>query len=135
MQNLFVHPVFVAFAFIIMLVMSIRLNKKLIPLSPILAMGMVVFVSAGRFAIYLIPFIGAAYGYLIAYTINILKIRSAIKTGISYVAVAIMLVAFTMLSNPMGGILFYFTPGQSITPPMLNTFKLLKERLTEGSSV
>ncbi len=139
LQTLFINPVFIAFACIILLLMIAKLNKRLIPLAPVFALGLMTFHSSIRFSIYLMPFIGATYGFLINYTVNLLKSgpfkNYSLRSILGYTLCGALLAVFIMLGAPLKGLTFYYTPKPSIDSVTMSTFDLLKQRLPKDSVI
>lgn len=74
--NLIVKDPFVSGGGIaLFLLFSVRQWKNLLPIAPVAAIGALSFFAGRRFALYLVPFVGIGYGFLIAATVRFLAAK------------------------------------------------------------
>jgi dolichyl-diphosphooligosaccharide--protein glycosyltransferase len=136
LATLFIHPVFVVIAVSILIFMAFKYKWRLIPLTPVFLMGLMSFVASSRFMMFLSPFMGVAYGYLIHFLSKYLPTkRTWLKEVVAYSTAGLLfLLSF---NNPVSlkGITAYYTPGQSIPPVLFSTFVMLKEKLPKDAAV
>lgn len=122
---------------ILFLISNIR---KSIALLPIFAMGLMVFVSSGRFAMFLMPFIAIGYGYLL-YIIShylIEKFGNNLEHRLEFTKAMLPLVlAFFILSISFGSnhTAYGFVPAPSINTTIYKDIAELKNKLPENSTI
>lgn len=105
--------------------------REAIPLLPVFLLGSFVFISSNRFAMYLAPFVGIGYGFLI----TVISERIFKKTNIKGM--------LNILAPSIFSLTFLFLPAlrpKILTVPVVSseTYKALmdfKERLPKGSTI
>lgn len=118
---------------LLFLVLAVVHWRKILPLAPIIALGLLAFESSQRFVMFLAPFIGAGYGYLL----TLLFIALFNKFELSKYAKEIMIYAFSFLfifviSKQTA---ISFVPSPSVPVDIYSTFLDFKDKLPENSAV
>ncbi len=107
--------------------------RRFIPVLPLFFLGMLVFKSSNRLAMYLVPFVGAGLGFIIDYIMKYLKkvfnLKELHKTLISCIAGFLI---FFMLS---GKTAYSYIPGPSIPVDLYSSFHLMKRIMPKGSAI
>jgi dolichyl-diphosphooligosaccharide--protein glycosyltransferase len=138
LKGLFVHPAAAVFAFALLALMAYRLNKKVVPLTPIFLIGLMAFVSSNRFVMFLAPFMGVAYGFLIDTLVRLIpedkKITPILKNSAGYIASALLALILLLPANVAGLRAFYLVP-PSIPTPLYSTFNILRDFLPKDSAI
>jgi dolichyl-diphosphooligosaccharide--protein glycosyltransferase len=156
LQNIFVHPVAVIFAFALLALLAYRVNKKTVPLIPIFLIGMMAFVSSNRFVMFLAPFMGIAYGFFIntlarlilkspstaaqngkaetAKTVAFENTKQYIRHTAAYLALAVIALLLLIPNKAAGLRTFYVVP-PSIPTQLYSTFNILRDYLPKDSAV
>jgi dolichyl-diphosphooligosaccharide--protein glycosyltransferase len=138
LKTLFVHPVAAGFAFALLGLMVFRLNKKLAPLAPIFLIGMMTFISSNRFVMYLAPFMGIAYGFMIDTLARLIpgekKPHLILKDTAGYLGFALISFLLLVPFNATGLRKFYIVP-PSIPTPLYSTFNILRDYLPKNSAI
>ncbi|MDR2104402.1 MAG: dolichyl-diphosphooligosaccharide--protein glycosyltransferase subunit STT3 [Deferribacteraceae bacterium] len=136
--DMFVHPVVAVFAFALLALMAHRLNKKLFPLLPIFLIGIMAFISSSRFVMFLAPFMGVAYGFLINTLLRLIpaenRALSIIKEAACYPIFAIIALLLLLPANVRGVRAFYIPP-PSISPSLYSSFNILRDYLPKDSAI
>ena len=120
--------------FILIFVLFARKWKKLLFLIPVFLLGLMVFKSGNRFAMYLAPFVGAGIGYLFDVGLEYYgkfqkkEMNSFKEAGIALSAVILSLVVFISQSQA-----FKFVATPKITPSLEKDFLKLKEITPENA--
>lgn len=107
--------------------------KKLIPLIPIFSLGVLSFVSSNRLAMYLAPFVGVGYGFMLSAVFN--KIFS--KTGVTRLlkVVAVYSLSFLVFFLITLKTTIFFIPQPAISAAVYRAFMDFKDRLPKGSVI
>lgn len=114
--------------------------KKAFPLIPIFAMGFVVFISSGRFAMFLMPFIALGLGYMI-YIISHYIIKyfgKNLEKRIDFTkAIMPLVLSFFMLSILFGSNMtaYGIVPAPSIDTTIYKDISELKNTLPKDSTI
>ncbi|SNR61103.1 STT3 domain-containing protein [Desulfurobacterium atlanticum] len=120
--------------FILIFVLFARKGKKLLFLIPIFLLGLMVFKSGNRFAMYLAPFVGAGIGYLFDIGMEYYgklqnkEMKTFKETGTIFSAVIISLIVFISQSQA-----FKFVATPKITPALERDFIKLKKITPENA--
>ena len=114
--------------------------KKTIGLLPIFAMGLMVFISSARFAMFLMPFIAIGYGYIIYIISNYIieKFGKNIEKRIDFTKALMPLVlSFFMLSILFGSnqTAYSLVPQPSINTNIYKDISNLKNILPDNSTI
>ncbi len=149
LNGIFIHPVMVFIALGAFVLLTVRNPKKVLPLLPVLAMGLLIFKSSGRFVVFMIPFLGAGIGYLLNFAAakipsSVIK-REWVKSAAAHGAVGLFVLMIALLPRPAGFAasysnqgktsVFFAVPQPSIDTDMYRTFNMLRDRLPAGSAV
>ncbi|MBF0518178.1 MAG: hypothetical protein HQK92_00455 [Nitrospirae bacterium] len=126
------NPVLTVIGLIFFAAFGVLNIKKIIPLSPVLLLGMVAFSGSNRFAMYLAPFVGVGYGYFISLILDSLyqtfKIKKELlKETILYASVFVF---FLIIIKQTA---FLLVPSPSIATPLYSSFKTIGRTLPEKS--
>ena len=132
-----------AISFIVGLILAIFFLmaniKKSLPILPIFLMGLVVFVSSGRFAMFLMPFIALGFGYglyiISHYLINSFEKRENKKALYSKLLPAVFSFFMLVILLTTNGMAFSFTPRPSIDTIVYSDISKLKEKLPSDSTI
>ncbi|QWR76329.1 hypothetical protein [Candidatus Magnetomonas plexicatena] len=126
------NPVLTVLGLIFFAVFAVLNIKKMIPLSPVLLLGIVAFSGSNRFAMYLAPFVGVGYGYFVSLILEssylTFKIKKeTLKMTILYASV------FVFFLIIMKQTAFSLVPSPSIATPLYSSFKTIGRTLPEKS--
>jgi len=112
-------------------VMAVVEWRRVIPLTPLLLLGVLSFYSSQRFSMYLAPFVGAGWGYLVTLALSWgfrrISLRWWLREGI--MAVVAFLFVFAVSSKTAVS----FVPAPSIPVDIYSTFLDLKKKLPENA--
>ncbi|MCG6552652.1 MAG: hypothetical protein L7F77_10020 [Candidatus Magnetominusculus sp. LBB02] len=105
--------------------------KKALPILPVFFIGLMSFQWANRFAMYLAPFIGVGFGYLITVSVSALtgKLKDTARTYIIYIS---SVVFFIVIINQTA---FFFVPQPALPVEFYRVFKDIKSKLHGGKPV
>jgi dolichyl-diphosphooligosaccharide--protein glycosyltransferase len=147
LQNIFVHPVAVIFAFALLALLAYRVNKKAVPLIPVFLIGMMAFVSSNRFVMFLAPFMGIAYGFFINTLARLIlkspssnetaafeNMKQYIRHTTAYLAFAVITLLILIPNKAAGLRTFYVVP-PSIPTQLYSTFNILRDYLPKDSAI
>jgi len=101
--------------------------KRLLPLIPFALIGLLSFVGGNRFIIYLSPFIGLGFGYLLERLISSFGSNSSLKLALP----AALLSAAAILASNVAS--FKFVASPRITPQLAAEFSRLSSLTPDGS--
>ena len=133
----FMHPVFFFLGMAGLALLFIRQWRNVIPLLPILGLGLLVFITSSRFVMYLIPLWGVGLGYIICAACDKLPVKAkALKPVASYVLVIAFVLTLFVLGPHVRGFIFYkFMPMPSISVEQYSSFISMKDMLPENSAI
>ncbi len=116
-------------------VASVRFLKiKIIPLLPILGLGLLAFKGANRSIMFLAPFAGAGIGFLIDSVISYIKIKYNSIEQIKLASVGIAFTAITIFGlSKLSAI--NFVPRPSIVPDIIHSFVQIKHKIKKADIV
>ncbi len=102
--------------------------KKAIPILPVFLIGLIAFRGANRFAMYLAPFIGAGFGYLITVAAMAVIEKFRITKAIALKSIVYVLTAafFILIINQTA---FFFVPQPALNVEYYKAFKDIKGKL------
>ena len=107
--------------------------KKMLPVLPVFALGLLVFKSSNRFGMFLAPFIGVGLGFIVHliwdYMLRKLKVHSVVKEAVPYVVV--MLLFFSI----SGTTAFSFVPKPSISSDIFTSFIDMRKQLPKETAI
>lgn len=114
--------------------------RKAMPLVPIAVLGLMAFVSAGRFAMYLSPAVGAGLAYLLyiltGYTLKLAKnISDKIIPYIKIFVPAVLTVLMLFIIVAKGYTSYGRINSASIHPKIYDMFKEMKNELPKNSAI
>lgn len=114
--------------------------RNAMPLIPIAVLGLMAFVSAGRFAMYLSPAVGAGLAYLLyvltGYAVKIAKnINDKVLSYIKIFVPAVLTVLMLFIVVAKGYTSYGRINSASIHPKIYDMFKEMKEKLPENSAI
>lgn len=138
--RIFLNPVCFFFGVAGLVLLAFRDFKRVFPLAFPFALGMLCFVLAERFSMYLIPFLGAGVGYIFSYAASKLPENVVPKVWVKQLASYALAVCFVLFvsiapADAAKGIIWYFKPYPSIEPVLYNSFNIMKEKLPEKSVI
>lgn len=118
------------------LLLVIGFFKYMLPLVPLAALAVMPFISAGRFAMFLGPIVGAGLAYLCVLLLSFIKSSSEksknlITAIVPFVAVILIALGINLSGN--SAITSILPP--SINPPTYQVFKDIKNELPKNSSI
>ncbi len=113
-------------AFVIVAILNWR---NFIPILPLFFLGMLVFRSSNRLAMYLVPFVGAGLGMIIDYILKYIRLKELHRTLVSCVA------GFAMFFVLSGSTAYSYIPGPSIPGDLYSGFKIMKRIMPKGSAI
>ncbi len=131
LSYIFNRPELTILGFIFFILFSLQHWKKLLPLAPVLAMGLLSFRGSNRFIMFLAPFVGIGYGYIM--TLAAASLFSQSKQKIKEMAVYGLCFIF-FLTISMKSALSY-TPQPSVSTETFRAFTNMKERLNKKSII
>ncbi|WP_420267053.1 STT3 domain-containing protein [Candidatus Magnetominusculus dajiuhuensis] len=119
------EPMISAIGLIGFIVFIIWNFKKAFPILPMFLIGLTAFHGANRFAMYLAPFIGAGFGYLITATALSLtgKLKDTTRKSVVYVTVIVFFVAIISQTA------FFFIPQPALNVDYYRAFQDIKAKL------
>ncbi len=107
--------------------------KKLLPILPVFALGLLTFKSSNRFGMFLAPFIGIGLGFWLDYLWRYIdkkdKIQFIVRNSISYTLIFIIFFALS------GSTAFKFIPRPSIEAPIFSSFIDLRKKIDKKSAI
>lgn len=114
--------------------------RNAVPLLPVAVLGLMAFISAGRFAMYLSPAIGAGLAYLLyiltGYAVKIAKnISSTVLSYIKIFVPAVLTILMLFIVIAKGYTSYGKTNMASINPKIYDMFKEMKEKLPKNSAI
>jgi dolichyl-diphosphooligosaccharide--protein glycosyltransferase len=145
MQIIFINPIIIIFALIGLGILIKRHLRAMLPILPVFALGLVVFIGSFRFVMYLVPFLAVGLGYLINFAVNKIpdsrlpaaihkrNFASASKDLLGYVLAGLLVL--TIAKTPLQGFLFSSAPSVAIPPITLNTIKTMGQAIPAGSAI
>ncbi|KWT90938.1 hypothetical protein [Candidatus Magnetominusculus xianensis] len=124
-------PALSAMGFIGFIVFSVYHFKKVFPVFPLFFIGLMSFLWANRFAMYLAPFIGAGLGYLIIVAASAFagKLKETAKKSVVYISTVVFFIA---IINQTG---FFFIPQPSLNVEYYRVFQDIKTKLHGKSAI
>lgn len=109
------------------------LKAKIVPLLPIIGLGLMAFKSANRSIMFLAPFVGVGIGFIIDVGVNYLKTKgslNSIKASlIGIVVAAIVILGLSKISA------INFIPQPSIAPDIVHSFVQIKHKINKANIV
>jgi dolichyl-diphosphooligosaccharide--protein glycosyltransferase len=140
LKNLFVNPAVAVFAFALLALMAYRLNKKVVPLAPIFLIGLMAFVSSNRFVMFLAPFMGIAYGFLVDTLVRLIpedkKFSLILKNSAGFIVSAVLVLLLLQPAKVAGlRAEFHAAIPPSIPTPLYSTFNILRDFLPKDSAI
>jgi len=128
-------PFLVVAGLISVFIFAIANFRAVVPLTPLLGLGLMTFVSSSRFSMFLGPAVGVGLGYIIHIIFSYIKINSKyseyIKVGGSMLTAFLLFIGITY----SGANTYRHVPGPSIDPKIYNFFKEMKTNLPKGSNI
>ncbi len=107
--------------------------KQFLPLLPLFFLGILVFKSSNRLAMYLVPFVGAGLGlivdYILKYVRKIVFFNKTKETAIACVA------AFIIFFSISGKTAYSYIPGPSIPVDLYSSFNIMKKIMPKDSAI
>ncbi|MBF0516313.1 MAG: hypothetical protein HQK97_04205 [Nitrospirae bacterium] len=99
--------------------------KKAFPVLPVFIIGLMSFLWANRFAMYLAPFIGAGFGYLITASVSaISKLKDANGKYVIYILTTLFVIAI------LNQTAFFFVPQPALAVEYFRAFQDIKAKLS-----
>ena len=126
-------PALTAVGLVLFAVCAVRHWRRLLPLAPILLLGLVTFTGGKRFAIFLGPFVGIGYGYLISLIVS--RLLRSWKSGqpfsplVAYAAVGLFFVSISGTSA------IGFVPAPTLSTQTISSLAVVGDRLPGGTPV
>ncbi len=116
---------------ILILPLIVFKNIKIVPLLPVFLLGMISFVSSNRFVMYLAPFAGIGFGYLIDACINFIKDKIEFKYFgySSYIAAYILFFLFISFTA------YSFMPKPTIASNVFTAINKLKNKIDNETAI
>ncbi len=107
--------------------------KNLVPLVAIVGLGLMAFISANRFTVFLAPIVGVGIGYLITLALHTNKNEKTemLRNALTYGVVILLFASLTITGKNA----FSFVPGPSIQPQTFRAFQAMKEVLPKNSAI
>ncbi|MCX8084288.1 MAG: dolichyl-diphosphooligosaccharide--protein glycosyltransferase subunit STT3 [Calditerrivibrio sp.] len=128
------NPKVAAVGIIGVLVAFIHRFKQMIPLWPLLALGMLAFFSGNRFSMFFAPLAGAGLGYIVFMAIyHLVKYLKANERIVDISVPVFIYIIFFISANNLTAFNLVLPP--SIPIPIQNSFLDIKEKLPKGSPV
>jgi undecaprenyl-diphosphooligosaccharide--protein glycosyltransferase len=126
-------PLVVVVGLILFLPAAITRWRKLLPLLPLLGLGLLSFTSGRRFTIYLAPFVGIGYGWLL--TVILDRLLGKLRKAAELKQVAACGAALLLFVPLYGATAAKFVPEPSLSSRTISTFARLNETLPPGAVV
>jgi len=126
-------PVLTAGGLALFAICALRFWRKLLPLAPILLLGLIAFTGGKRFAMFLGPFVGVGYGYLITILASWLLRRW--KTGPRYRSLVIYGAAGLFFVSISGATAIGFVPVPTLSSRTISSIAAVGDRLPEATPV
>lgn len=125
--------VLTALGLVLFAVCAVRYWRGLLPLAPILLLGLVTFTGGKRFAIFLGPFVGVGYGYLIGVIVS--RISRKWEAGQRYRPLVVYAAAGLFFVSISGATAIGFVPAPSFSARTISSIEVVGERLPSGTPV
>lgn len=127
------QPVLAALGFVLFLPLAATRWKRLLPLLPVLGLGLLSFTSGRRFTLFLALFVGAGYGWLLTVVIERLLERTGMRRRSRQLSVyGACLLLFAALWSQTAAT---YVPEPTISSKSISAIVRLKQRLPEHSVV
>ncbi len=127
LQYILSNKVIDVFGLLSFAVSIVFLKKYIIPILPILFLGLLSFHSSNRMVMFLSPFVGLGLGFLIDFAASyISRTKDIKKCWISFIATAS---AFLLIFALMGFSAVNFNPKPSIAPDIVKSFINIKKKI------
>jgi len=124
---------FVIIGFVGLVYLYVKNFIKMIPISPLIVLGLLSIVGSNRFAMFLVPFIGVGIGVIIIEIIKYLeKIMKFNKMVTSVISISLMFILFFATANYTA---YSYVIRPSIAPDITKSFIDLKQILPKNSAV
>lgn len=133
-SEFFINKAFFIFALAGFIFFGVKNIKYAFPLITVICIGMMSFISSGRFLMFLVPLLGIGFGYLINHLVNIIKIDETKRTVLLYgIAAAVVLSLF--LSQNHKGLTFTGRALPSVPVYTYEDLLRIKKMIPEDSSI
>ncbi|MEO5356634.1 MAG: hypothetical protein H7844_04975 [Nitrospirae bacterium YQR-1] len=128
------NPVLTIVGLVFFTVFAVVNFKKLIPISPVLLLGMVAFSGSNRFVMYLAPFVGVGYGYFVTLFVDSMFQMFKIKKELlkSIILYASAFIFFLIIIKQTA---FFLVPSPSIPTNLYWSFQTIGKTLPERSVI
>ncbi len=127
------EPMLAALGLVLFVPLAVTRWKRLLPLLPVLGLGLLSFTSGRRFTLFLALFVGAGYGWLLTVVLDRLLQRTGMRQRFRQLSIfGACLLLFAAL---WGQTAVKYVPEPSITSKSISAIVRLKQRLPEHSVV
>lgn len=126
-------PGLTAGGLVLFAVCALRYWRRLLPLAPVLLLGLVTFTGGKRFAIFLGPFVGIGYGYLIG--VGVSRLLRQWASAQRFRELAVYAAAGLFFVSISGTTAIGFVPAPSLSSRTISSVAIAGERLAGGTPV
>ncbi len=134
MRAIIGEPLIGYLGLVCILVVSARRYKEVLPLFPMIAIGLMAPLGGIRFGMFLVPFVATGVGYAIYYVVGFVFRYLRLREDLLHPAVGALIVVFFF--GTAGSLTIYkFVPPPKLPVPLVNAILDLRQKVPSGSPV